>query len=253
MSGWGSSNRTESLEAARQLVQALNSGWRPSPLTVPVHLYPEEFCVFREKVEIFQFMEGEGVYTHKSSWGTGVLGLTLAATTAAGNRRRARKAAREMEARFRKVDDGIMFLTNRRFALQGDLQWTDLWFEGIRMSNCDGEAIELQLANSPPLALRVWPADYHFAMFRWLAYGELVGLSDQQPPGPQFEGPVREQLEAHLASIPDLISDDEEVASAAGALIVTQEEFDQMQADGTLELRTQGKRIIRIRQPPDEL
>jgi hypothetical protein len=175
MNGWNP-NRERGLTAARQLVEALSSGWRPSPIGVPLHMPPGEFCYGQERVEIFQFMEGEAVYTHKSTMGFGLMGLAAAVTTTAGNKRRARRAMRKAEARFRKVDQGRMFLTNRRFALQGDSQWSDLWFDGIRMSSCDGEAIELHMANNPPLALRVWPADYHFAMFRWLAHGELVQL-----------------------------------------------------------------------------
>jgi hypothetical protein len=176
MSGWGS-NRSQGLASARQLVEALSRGWRPSPIGVPLHLPEGERCFTREQVEVFQFTEGEASYTHKSTAGYGLMGLAMATATHAGNKRRARRALRQAEARFRKVDEGTMYLTNRRFAIQGKGQWVDLWFDSIRMSNCDGEAIELQLANNAPLALRVWPADYHFALFRWLAHGELV-----QPP-----------------------------------------------------------------------
>jgi hypothetical protein len=104
----------------------------------------------------------------------------VVAGTAAGNSSRRRRAAREAAPRFRPVDQGPFFLTDKRFAIQGQSQWTDLWFETIRMSSCDGTSVTLHIANMPPTQVHVWPIDYYFALYHFLANGDVIEI----PPDP---------------------------------------------------------------------
>ncbi len=69
---------------------------------------------------------------------------------------------------------GELFVTNRRFAIQGARQWIDLWYQNIRMANCNGRAIELEMSGSPRIALEISAPDYWFVMFNKLAYDRIV-------------------------------------------------------------------------------
>jgi len=169
-------NRADSLAVGHELAQALTSGWRPTPIGAPFHLPTGEQCYATHEVEVLQMLEGESIYMHKSIFGFNMLGMTLAAASAVGNGRRRRKAAREAEARFRPVDGGLLHVTNRRFAIQGQAQWSDLWYSEIRMSYCDNDALTLEMSSMPPTMLRAWPAFAIFGLFRHLAYGEVVQL-----------------------------------------------------------------------------
>ena len=69
---------------------------------------------------------------------------------------------------------GALFITNRRFAIQGARQWIDLWYHNIRMAYCDGRAIELEMSGSPRTALEIPAPDYWFVMFNKLAYDRIL-------------------------------------------------------------------------------
>jgi len=125
---------------------------------------------------VYQYLEGDGSYVHKTRVGFGFLGLAVAAGTAAGNKVREGRASAEAAARYRLVEQGPMYLTDQRLSVQGSAQWIDLWHSNVRASSCDGEAINLTVADLPPIQLRVWAADYWYVLFRWLAHNELVQL-----------------------------------------------------------------------------
>jgi hypothetical protein len=72
------------------------------------------------------------------------------------------------------ADQGQLFITNRRFAIQGARQWIDLWYQNIRMAECNSRAIELEMSGSPRTALEIPSADYWFVMFNKLAYDRIV-------------------------------------------------------------------------------
>jgi hypothetical protein len=127
-------------------------------------------------VQIAQLLEGNASYLHKSTFGIGLLPFTMMAANAIGNSRRKHAAAREAAARLRLVDAGRLHLTNQRLAIQGRMQWMDLWYPDMRMSYCDGNAVTLEMANIPPVRLHTWPAYFVFAMIRFLAMGEVVNL-----------------------------------------------------------------------------
>jgi len=170
----------ESRGHARKLTSALSGGWRPEPIGTPIQLGPGERCYAQAEAQLWQYLEGDGSYIHKSRGGLGLLGMAVVAGTAAGNSSRKRRAAREAAPRFRPVDQGSFFLTDRRFAVQGQTQWVDLWFENIRMSSCDGTSITLHIANLAPTQVHVWPIDYYFALYHFLANGDIIEI----PPDP---------------------------------------------------------------------
>jgi hypothetical protein len=170
----------ESRAHARKLTEALSSGWRPEPVRTPIQLQRDEHCYAQSNAQLWQYLEGDSSYIHKSRGGFGLVGVALVAGTAAGNSSRKRRAAREAEPRFRPVDQGSFFLTDMRFAIQGQAQWTDLWYEDIRMSSCDGNSITLHIANMPPTQLHAWPIDYYFALYHFLTNGDIIEI----PPDP---------------------------------------------------------------------
>jgi hypothetical protein len=102
------------------------------------------------------------------------MGLAVVAGTAMGNSARKSRAAKEAAPRFRPVDQGHLYLTDRRFALQGQMQWTDIWFENIRMSSCDGTSITLQLSGAPATQVHTWPIDPYFVLFHFFSDGNII-------------------------------------------------------------------------------
>jgi len=170
----------ESRAEARRLTEGLSNGWRPEPIRTPIQLQPNERCYAHSNAQLWQYLEGDGSYIHKSRGGFGLLGMALVAGTVAGNSARKKQAAREAAPKFRPADQGHLFLTDMRFAIQGQMQWIDLWYENIRMSSCDGTSITLHIADLPPTQLHVWPIDYYFALYHFLANGDIIEI----PPDP---------------------------------------------------------------------
>lgn len=166
----------QSRAEARKLTSQMSAGWSPPAISVPIRLQPGENCYAQGPAQVWQYLEGDGTYVHKSRGGFGMLGLAVVAGTAIGNKARATRAARESAAQFRPIDQGALYLTDRRFAVQGQRQWIDLWFENIRMSSCDGSGITFHVADVPPVQLHVWPIDYYFAMFHFLAYKDIIQI-----------------------------------------------------------------------------
>jgi hypothetical protein len=170
---------------ARKLTEALAAGQRPAAQNVPFRLRPGEACYAQGPAQLWQFLEGDGTYIHKSRGGFGLVGLAVVAGTAAGNASRRKRAAREAVARFRPIDQGQLYLTDRRFTMQGQAQWTDLPFDNIRVANCDGSSMIFELSGAPPLRLHVWPVDYYWALFNFLAYSDIITI----PSDPELSVP----------------------------------------------------------------
>lgn len=169
----------ESRAEGRKLTEALAKGWRPDPVSVPLQLQRGESCYAYNSAQIWQYLEGDGTYIHKSRGGFGLMGAALVAGTALGNSARKSKAAQEAAPRFRPVDQGQLYLTDRRFAMQGQMQWTDIWFDDIRMSSCDDSSITLQLSGLPATQLHTWPIDYYFALFYFLSNGNIIQIPEE--------------------------------------------------------------------------
>jgi len=194
MSDWywqqSEEDRRTAIAAADRLADGLSSGWQPQEMPAPFHLRPGEGCFSQENTQVLQYLEGDGTYTHTSASGSGAIGVALVMGSMLGNHARRQRAAAEAAPRFRVVDAGRMYLTNRRFSVQGQHQWIDLWFEDIRMSSCDGASVFLTMGSIPAVALRVWPAPYHFALFRWLAHDEIIRSSAPTPPAQPRQPPA---------------------------------------------------------------
>jgi len=166
----------ESRAEGRKLTEALAKGWRPEPVAVPMQLQRGESCFASNSAQIWQYLEGDGSYIHKSRGGFGLLGVAVVAGTAMGNSARKARAAKEAAPRFRPIDQGQLFLTDRRFAFNGQAEWIDIWFDNIRMSSCDGTSITLQISGAAPAQLHTWPIDYYFALFHYLSNGNIIQI-----------------------------------------------------------------------------
>lgn len=178
-----------SRRAGRELANAMAAGANPRTVAVRVALRPGEDCFGWAPVVVSQWLEGDGSYMHKSGgWGIGggVLGVAFSAASITsnlvGNSARKAAAAREAMARWRPIDQGYVYVTNRRFCIQGASQFNDIWFDSIRVSDCDSRSIILHPDGIPPLALGVDAADYWFVVFNKMAYGTIV-----MPPPPTDE------------------------------------------------------------------
>jgi len=120
------------------------------------------------------FSKAMGPNLHKTRFGLSAAGLAMAAGTAIGNGARRARAEREAAPRFRPVDQGPFYITNMRFAIQGEMQWTDLWFGQIRMISCDGASITVRTSGIPPIQLHAWPIDYFYVMYHFLVNGNII-------------------------------------------------------------------------------
>lgn len=148
-------------------------------------------------------MRGRGDYLHKSGgyYGGGVVGLiALRGASAIGNSRRRSAAAREAAAQWRVVDRGRIFLTSQRFSIQGESGWKDIWFGGVRMSDCDSVSIALEVDGWPSTRLEMPYPDYWFVLFRKLAYNRVMmpPWPDDEPfnPASPSQSPAQDQAPA---------------------------------------------------------
>jgi hypothetical protein len=135
---WVDSARTESLAGSpspgARLWAALERGWRPPvrPAQIPI-------------------ASNEQVYAHAS------IELMHPAVEGAG---------------WVGVERGIVHVTSFRFACQLAGQFTNIPYSSVVDSACDADGICLWLRGAAPLKLGLVGAEWHFVLFRWLAYGE---------------------------------------------------------------------------------
>lgn len=171
----------DSRKAGRELAHAFNQGAQPQEVSVGIVLPAGEFCVGVTAGSVLEWAESEGQYTKKSGgymFGGGGFGMAFNAArltaNVMGNSIRKSNAGHEAAFQWRPLDQGRLFVTNRRFAIQGAGQWIDLWYDNIRMADCNGRAIELEMSGSPRTALEMPTPDYWFVMFNKLAYDRIV-------------------------------------------------------------------------------
>lgn len=177
----GSGALADSRQAGRELASALARGVQPQPVPVRLTLQAGEFCVGTTAGVILQWLDSEGEYTKKSGgylFGGGGVGLAYNAVRLSsnlmGNSIRKARASRQAASQWRTVESGNVFVTDRRFAIQGARQWIDLWYQEIRMADCNGRAIELEIGGLPRTALQIPTPDYWFVMFNKLAYDRIL-------------------------------------------------------------------------------
>jgi hypothetical protein len=197
---------------AEDLARSFAAGAQPKPVAVRFAMNRGEFCVGEAPIVVYQWLEGDNSYTHKGGGyviGTSPAGFVLGsafsaarlATNVAGNQRRRARAGREGAARWRPIDAGHLYVTNLRFTVVGQHnRWTDIWFSDVRLSDCEPNAIILELSGQQPLRLEIPAAEYWYVMFRKLAYGEVAALPQQGA------GPESELESAHSRPLPGSVS-----------------------------------------------
>src|SRR5689334_10389486 len=171
----------ESRQAGRELAQACNQGAQRQKVSVGIVLSAGEFCAGVTAGSVLEWADSEGQYIKKSGgylFGGGGIGMAFNAarltTNVMGNSIRKARAGREAAFQWRSLDQGRLFVTNHRFAIQGARQWIDLWYQDIRTADCNGRVIELEMSGSPRTALEIPTPDYWFVMFNKLAYDRIV-------------------------------------------------------------------------------
>ena len=170
-----------SRKAGRELAHAFSQGAQPQAVSASIVLPAGEFCVGITAGSVLEWADSEGQYVKKGGgylFGGGAFGMAFNAarltTNVMGNSIRKARAGREAMFQWRPLDQGQLFITNRRFAIRGARQWIDLWYQNIRMAYCDGRAIELEMSGSPRTALEIPTPDYWFVMFNKLAYDRIL-------------------------------------------------------------------------------
>jgi len=171
----------ESRKAGRELAHAFNQGAQPQAISTSIVLPAGEFCVGVTAGSVLEWADSEGQYVKKGGgyvFGGGGFGIAFNAArltgNVMGNSIRKARAGREAAFQWRPLDQGQLYVTNRRFAVQGVRQWIDLWYQDIRMADCNGRAIELEMSGRPRTALEIPAPDYWFVMFSKLAYDRIV-------------------------------------------------------------------------------
>jgi hypothetical protein len=71
-----------------------------------------------------------------------------------------------------RIDTGTVHLTSLRFACQLAGQFANIPYAAIADATCDGDGICVWQRGRAPVKLRVVDSEWHFVLFRWLAYGE---------------------------------------------------------------------------------
>lgn len=175
----------ESRESARRLAEAFDQGIEPQPVAVNMILSAGEDCYGHMPVTVQQYTGADVEYTKKGggyiiggSPGGFVLGSIYSAekfaTNVVGNAARKEAARRKSMTQWRALDKGTLFMTNRRLAVQGSQQWFDIYAEHIRMADCDGVGIVLEISGWPATRLDVPAADYWFVMLQKIFYSRVV-------------------------------------------------------------------------------
>ena len=171
----------ESRKAGRELAHAFNQGAQPQAISTSIVLPAGEFCVGVTAGSVLEWADSEGQYVKKGGgyvFGGGGFGIAFNAArltgNVMGNSIRKARAGREAAFQWRPLDQGQLYVTSRRFAVQGVRQWIDLWYQDIRMADCNGRAIELEMSGSPRTALEIPAPDHWFVMFNKLAYDRIV-------------------------------------------------------------------------------
>ncbi|MDQ1422340.1 MAG: hypothetical protein QOJ52_4302 [Acidimicrobiaceae bacterium] len=176
------------LAAAVCLSRFLAGGGKPCSMPAPIPMLGQEFLYSFQPFSLQEFA-GRAV-TYNRTWigvGSPLLFAATLGTSAIFNAARKSEAMAQAAAQWRPINHGTAFLTSRRFGLQGVQGWSDIHFHAIRNSDlAPNEGIVLFLDGVSPLKLTMqWP-EYHFILFQFLAYGNVISF--EGPPG--FELPA---------------------------------------------------------------
>ena len=149
--GWLRAARHEAPADARspgiRLRDALAHGWRPPARPALIALASTEQVYARAAVEVFQFGGGRA---------DGILGEPGPDTAPA----------------WHPIDTGTVHLTNFRFACQLQRQFANIPYVAVADAYCDDDGVCVWQHERAPVKLRIVDPEWHFVLFRWLAYGE---------------------------------------------------------------------------------
>jgi hypothetical protein len=134
-------------ESGLQLRAALGGGWRPEPQPALISLACNEQAYAWAETEVLQFGGGPP---------EGFLGEQCP-DTAPG---------------WVAVDHGTVHMTSVRFVLQLNHQFANIPYAAVADAYCDGDGLCIWQHQRAPLKLQMEAPDWHFVLFRWLAYGE---------------------------------------------------------------------------------
>jgi hypothetical protein len=131
----------------QRLRDALATGWRPQPCPAAISVSCNEQVYAHPAVEVLQFGGGDPA---------GFLG----------------QPSPDSAPGWVAVDHGTVHLTNFRFAFQLAHQFANVPYTAIADAYCDEDGVCIWQHERAPLKLRVVDPEWHFVLFRWLAYGE---------------------------------------------------------------------------------
>jgi hypothetical protein len=126
---------------------ALLEGWRPEPQPALTSLSYNEQAYAWADVEVLQFGGGDA---------SGFLG----------------QPGPDSAPGWIFVDHGTVHLTTVRFVLQLSHQFANIPYSGIADAYCDHDGVCVWQHERAPLKLSLPDPEWHFVLFRWLAYGE---------------------------------------------------------------------------------
>jgi hypothetical protein len=132
--------------AGGRLYDALARGWRPPPRPTVIDLSSTEQVYAYANVQVMQLDGGDGGFLRAQPVSP-VIG-------------------------WQEVDHGVAHLTNSRFVLQLSRQFANVPYSAVADATCDDDGVSLWMVDRAPVRLRMADAEWHFVMFRWLAYGE---------------------------------------------------------------------------------
>lgn len=148
---WVRTARHESVTDARspghRLRDAIAGGWRPPARPTLISLSSTEQVYAHASVEVLQFGGGEP---------GGYLGAP----------------SPDPVPGWMPVDHGTVHLTSFRFACQLHHQFANIPYVAVTNVYCDEDGICIGQHERAPVKLRLVDPEWHYVLFRWLAFGE---------------------------------------------------------------------------------
>lgn len=148
---WMRAARNESISDTRspgaRLRDAIAAGWRPPPRPPLIALAATEQLYAHASVEVLQFGGCDA---------GGFLGAPGPAVVPG----------------WHTVDHGTVHLTSFRFACQLAHQFANIPYSAIADAYCEDDGLCIWQHERAPVKFRLVDPEWHYVLFRWLAYGE---------------------------------------------------------------------------------
>ena len=148
---WMRAARHESVADSRspgaRLRDAIAEGWRPPSRPSLISLSATEQVYAHSSAEVLQFGGGQP---------GGFLGAPGPDTTPG----------------WVAVDHGVVHLTSFRFACQLAHQFANIPYAAIVDAYCEDDGLCIWQPERAPVKLRLVDPEWHYVLFRWLAYGD---------------------------------------------------------------------------------